>query len=227
MSRYWQSPQSNPRLDAQCSCGQARADWLATMYAPSGASGAAAALSASGPSEAHIAAAGAAGRGHVRGAPGDHNASEELTQRGELHGYVLSSLRDGAEVERALLPVISMTKIAGCHGDLVAPPWYHSQHLAGLRRQPEGFWAYARRLVGLGGWGAGSPGSDADPDALPWEQRVPRLFFRGSTTGGGFKVGTPYERFHRHRLVELAANDSRMDIGFTNFLQARAPVPTV
>jgi len=153
------------------------------------------------------------------------NASEELTQRGELHGYVLSSLRDGAEVERALLPVISMTKIAGCHGDLVAPPWYHSQHLAGLRRQPEGFWAYARRLVGLGGWGAGSPGSDADPDALPWEQRVPRLFFRGSTTGGGVKVGTPYERFHRHRLVELAANDSRMDIGFTNFLQARAPVP--
>jgi len=71
------------------------------------------------------------------------------------------------------------------------------------------------------------PGSDGDPEALPWEQRVPRLFFRGSTTGGGVKVGTPYERFHRHRLVELAANDSRMDIGFTNFLQACALVPMI
>lgn len=34
------------------------------------------------------------------------NASAELTQRGELHGYVINSLRDGADIERELLPII-------------------------------------------------------------------------------------------------------------------------
>ena len=36
------------------------------------------------------------------------------------------------------------------------------------------------------------------------------------------REGTPYQRFHRHRLVELAADDPRMDIGFSAYLQARA-----
>ncbi len=34
------------------------------------------------------------------------NASAELTQRGELHGYIINSILDGAEVERELVPVI-------------------------------------------------------------------------------------------------------------------------
>ena len=63
------------------------------------------------------------------------NASAELTQRGELHGYVINSLRDGSDVQRERLPIISMTKIDACHSDLVAPPWYHIQHLASKRGQ--------------------------------------------------------------------------------------------
>ena len=59
------------------------------------------------------------------------------------------------------------------------------------------------------------------PESLAWRQRQPRLFFRGSTTGGLVREGTPYQRFHRHRLVELAADDPRMDIGFSAYLQAR------
>jgi len=136
------------------------------------------------------------------------NASAELTQRGELHGYVINSLRDGADTERARLPVISMTKIDGCHGDLVAPPWYHIRHLAALRGQQ-------------GLWGRGAPRPGEDPEAAPWLARVPRLFFRGTTTGGLVRAGTPYERFHRHRLVEAAAGDPRMDVGFSAYLQAR------
>jgi len=136
------------------------------------------------------------------------NASAELTQRGELHGYIINSLRDGADIERARLPVISMTKIDGCHGDLVAPPWYHIRHLAALRGQQ-------------GLWGHGAPRPREDPEAAPWLARVPRLFFRGTTTGGLVRAGTPYARFHRHRLVEAAAGDPRMDVGFSAYLQAR------
>ena len=34
------------------------------------------------------------------------NASAELAQSGELHGYIINSILDGAEVERDLVPVI-------------------------------------------------------------------------------------------------------------------------
>ncbi|KAK9839771.1 hypothetical protein WJX81_000416 [Elliptochloris bilobata] len=138
------------------------------------------------------------------------NASAELTQRGELHGYVINSLRDGSDVQRELLPVISMTKIASCHGDLVAPPWYHIQHLAGKRGQGLGLETDVCR-----------PGA---PENLAWHQRVPHLFFRGSTTGGLVREGTPYQRFHRHRLVKLAADDPRMDVGFSAYLQCEPEV---
>lgn len=97
-----------------------------------------------------------------------------------------------------------MTKIEKCHADIVAPPFYHIKPLADHR--------------GLGSGLAAKLGPDA-PESRTWRERVPQLFFRGSTTGGGVKAGTPYQRFHRQRLVALAANDSRMDIGFTTFLQ--------
>ena len=102
-----------------------------------------------------------------------------------------------------------MTKIDACHGDLVAPPWYHINPLAKLRGQ---------RGSGLG---AGDLRPDA-PENRAWRHRAPRLFFRGSTTGGIVRAGTPYQRFHRHRLVALAAGDPRMDIGFSAYLQARS-----
>lgn len=38
-------------------------------------------------------------------------------------------------MQRERLPIISMTKIDACHSDLVAPPWYHIQHLARKRGQ--------------------------------------------------------------------------------------------
>ena len=49
--------------------------------------------------------------------------------------FAPAQLRDGSDVQRERLPIISMTKIDACHSDLVAPPWYHIQHLASKRGQ--------------------------------------------------------------------------------------------
>lgn len=59
--------------------------------------------------------------------------------------------------------------------------------------------------------------------ALPWEQRRPVLYFRGSNTGGEYNADTPFLTMHRQRLVLAAQNDSRMDIGLTQHIQCTTP----
>ena len=55
--------------------------------------------------------------------------------------------------------------------------------------------------------------------AVPWEARAPSLFFRGSSTGGFVGDDTPFASMHRQRLVALAANHSRMDVAFVEYVQ--------
>ena len=55
--------------------------------------------------------------------------------------------------------------------------------------------------------------------AVPWDARVPSLFFRGSSTGGFVGDDTPFASMHRQRLVALAANESRIHVAFVDYVQ--------
>ena len=88
-----------------------------------------------------------------------------------------------------LLPVFSQSKMNDCFADIMVPSWTN--------------------------YGAVDDGEGA----VPWEARAPSLFFRGSSTGGFVGDATPFASMHRQRLVALAANQSRMDVAFVEFVQ--------
>jgi hypothetical protein len=89
-----------------------------------------------------------------------------------------------------LLPVFSQSKIDGCFADITVPSWMN----AGV--QPA-----------------------SQDDLPPWEDRMPSLFFRGTSTGGRVEPDTPHQLMHRQRLMQYARNRTDMDIGFVEYLQ--------
>ena len=91
-----------------------------------------------------------------------------------------------------LLPVFSQSKVNDCFADIMVPSWTNYD------------------AVGDAAHGEG---------AVPWEARAPSLFFRGSSTGGFVGDDTPFASMHRQRLVALAANQSRMDVAFVEYVQ--------
>ncbi|KAK9840812.1 hypothetical protein WJX81_006676 [Elliptochloris bilobata] len=90
-----------------------------------------------------------------------------------------------------LLPVFSQSKV-DCFADITVPSWTN--------------------------YDVTNDEADA-PDTAPWDARAPLLFFRGSSTGGFVSDTTNFSSMHRQRLVGLAANDSRMDVSFVEYVQ--------
>ena len=105
------------------------------------------------------------------------------------HGAQAQGARCRQALVDTLLPVFSQTKVDGCFADIMVPSWTNN----GVAADP--------------------------PQAEPWERRAPTLFFRGSTTGGFASAATDFAGMHRQRLVAAAANDSRMDVRFVDFVQ--------
>ena len=121
------------------------------------------------------------------------NASENFLEFRHLHGFVVSP---GYGVHglpsKDLVPILSQTKIEGCYADIRMPNWFS---LGALLTEMQ--------MSSL----------------LPWNQRISKLYFRGSATGGHYVRGVAYILFHRQRLVELAKHSELMDCQFTAFLQ--------
>lgn len=88
--------------------------------------------------------------------------------------------------------MFSQSKVNDCFADIMVPSWTNYD-VVGDARHGEG--------------------------AMPWEARVPSLFFRGSSTGGFVGDDTHFASMHRQRLVALAANESRMDVAFVEYVQ--------
>ncbi|ORY48547.1 hypothetical protein BCR33DRAFT_763679 [Rhizoclosmatium globosum] len=45
---------------------------------------------------------------------------------------------------------------------------------------------------------------DGVNDVIPWSEKLPAFFWRGSTTGGSYRVGDPWPKYHRTRLIDWA-----------------------
>ncbi|EIE18580.1 hypothetical protein COCSUDRAFT_45356 [Coccomyxa subellipsoidea C-169] len=91
----------------------------------------------------------------------------------------------------SLLPVLSQSKINGCFQDITIPTWMND----GTNR--------------------------VEPDEiLGWRKRCPKLYFRGTSTGGRVDNTTAFHVMHRQRLVEYGLNRTEvMDVGFVGYVQ--------
>ena len=53
-----------------------------------------------------------------------------------------------------------------------------------------------------------------EADKIKWEDKIPKAYWRGMTTGGKFTIET-MDKFHRQRLLKLYQNHSSFDIALT------------
>jgi hypothetical protein len=49
---------------------------------------------------------------------------------------------------------------------------------------------------------------DVDPMEVPWEEKIDKIFWRGATTGGGNHPPGFASRYHRHRFLRMASDQS-------------------
>ncbi|KAJ7454304.1 glycosyl transferase family 90-domain-containing protein [Mycena galericulata] len=94
-----------------------------------------------------------------------------------------------------LWPLLSMAKISPCFSDILFPgPYYYDQSI----------WS----------------GTFMHPDDIAWEDKEPKLYWRG-TANGGHIYGENYRSFPRFRLVDLARNHSDIiDARMTAFVDS-------
>ncbi|KAJ6606822.1 glycosyl transferase family 90-domain-containing protein [Mycena sp. CBHHK59/15] len=91
-----------------------------------------------------------------------------------------------------LYPILSMTKISPCFADILVPSeFYYSDS----------------------GWRPWY----AFPDNVPWDDKIPRLYWRGMSSGG-WVYGKNYHAFPRFRLIDIGRNHSDlMDVELSRF----------
>jgi hypothetical protein len=90
---------------------------------------------------------------------------------------------DTVHMTETLVPVFSRATINACFGDILFSPYDY----------------YGR--------------SREYTNALPFEERIPTLYFRGSMTGG-HASNSNYKRFQRHRLIDLFKNNPLFNVSF-------------
>ncbi|KAI9206142.1 glycosyl transferase family 90-domain-containing protein [Polychytrium aggregatum] len=108
-----------------------------------------------------------------------------------IHGFTVNP--DTKVYTEQLVPILSNTKLRNCFSDILIPSNYYL------------FDAFKGEFK----------------DSIPWSEKTPKLFWRGSTTGGT-PVDEKYVNYHRHRMVKLAQNNSHMDMGFIGAIQCGA-----
>ena len=127
----------------------------------------------------------------LRGSAADHRHGDDGLCLQQQQSIDLESF--GAQaLAGELLPLFSQTKVNDCFADILVPSWTNYEVMDDATHGQE---------------------------AVLWEARVPSLFFRGSSTGGFVGDDTHFASMHRQRLVALAANDSRMDVAFVEYVQ--------
>ncbi|KAJ7701083.1 hypothetical protein B0H17DRAFT_1045961 [Mycena rosella] len=108
----------------------------------------------------------------------------------DASAFMLAS--SSTEFTTDMYPVLSMAKIAPCFADILVPSeFYYSDS----RWAPR--YAY--------------------PDNIPWDAKIPRLYWRGKSSGGRIS-GTNYRAFPRFRAVDIGReNLDLMDVALSGF----------
>ncbi|KAF7366902.1 CAP10 domain-containing protein [Mycena sanguinolenta] len=86
-----------------------------------------------------------------------------------------------ADFTTDLWPIMSMTKITPCFSDILYPGSYYYDS---------------------SGWS----GKFSHPNDIPWEEKLPQLYWRGSSNGGHI-IHDNYRKFSRFRLIKIAQNN--------------------
>ncbi|KAJ7174826.1 glycosyl transferase family 90-domain-containing protein [Mycena filopes] len=106
--------------------------------------------------------------------------------------FIISSARTQFSLD--FFPVLSMTRISPCFGDILFPIEYY----------------YTRS------WWSGTS-KFAYPDNVPWDEKKSQIYWRG-TSSGGYIHGTNYHNFTRFKLVKLSqAHSDLVDAKMTSF----------
>ncbi|KAJ7239313.1 glycosyl transferase family 90-domain-containing protein, partial [Mycena rebaudengoi] len=109
-------------------------------------------------------------------------------------GFFLSS--SPAYMTQDLYPMMSMTKVSPCFADILFPSEYY----------------YAR---------SSTAPKFAYPDNVPWEDKKPQIYWRGTATGGQILNTTAYHNFTRFKLVDIAQqHPDLIDAQITKFANA-------
>ncbi|KAJ6532869.1 glycosyl transferase family 90-domain-containing protein [Mycena vulgaris] len=107
-------------------------------------------------------------------------------------GFLIASAKPGFTTD--FYPMLSMSKISPCFSDILFPTEYY----------------YARSW-----WSGKFP----HPDNIPWESKLPKIYWRGMSNGGMI-LGDNYHHFARFKLADLAREHSDlMDVAITRFAE--------
>ncbi|KAJ7583090.1 glycosyl transferase family 90-domain-containing protein [Mycena floridula] len=112
-----------------------------------------------------------------------------VSELNEISAFLIDA--SGTYFTTDLYPILSMTRLSPCYSDILVPSEYYYQ---------TSFWskkyAYSNNLT--------------------WENKIPKLYWRGTATGGRITDTTKYHQFPRFRLAALARNHTDiMDIVLT------------
>ncbi|KAJ7763223.1 glycosyl transferase family 90-domain-containing protein [Mycena maculata] len=106
----------------------------------------------------------------------------------DQHSFLIASTHPGYTTD--LYPVLSMSKVSPCFADILFPTEYY----------------YERS------WWSGKYGY---PDNIPWDDKKPQLYWRGTSTGG-IVLGDNYHTFMRFKLADMGrAHPDLMDVAIT------------
>ncbi|KAJ6579157.1 glycosyl transferase family 90-domain-containing protein [Mycena vulgaris] len=106
--------------------------------------------------------------------------------------FLISSAKSGFTTD--LYPLLSMAKISPCFSDILFPTEYYYD---------QSWWS----------------GNFEYPDNIPWEDKLPQIYWRGMSNGGQI-VGGNFHAFPRFKLIDLGrAHPDIMDVAITRFAE--------
>ncbi|KAJ7096843.1 glycosyl transferase family 90-domain-containing protein, partial [Mycena epipterygia] len=107
-------------------------------------------------------------------------------------GFLIASAKPGFTTD--LYPMVSMSKISPCFSDILFPTEYYYDR---------SWWS----------------GKFAHPDNIPWEDKTPKIYWRGMSNGGMI-IGENYHHFARFKLADMAReHPDLMDVAITRFAE--------
>jgi hypothetical protein len=120
----------------------------------------------------------------------------------EKHGFFVGT--PNLHATEQLVPIFSSATVSSCFADILFPSHCY------LAKPREEIWA--------------EPVPFSSKVRSGWNDKKPTAYWRGSNTGGSYKEGMDYIKFHRQRMVEkfgrkARPDDQSLDIGFTAILQ--------
>ncbi|KAJ7118268.1 hypothetical protein C8R44DRAFT_738214 [Mycena epipterygia] len=107
-------------------------------------------------------------------------------------GFLMASAKPGFTTD--LYPIVSMSKISSCFSDILFPT-----EVSGTQLYPQSSETHPR------------------PDNIPWEDKTPKIYWRGMSNGGMI-IGENYHHFALFKLADMAReHPDLIDVAITRF----------